>query len=181
MVVVRELDDKQAFEIALIENVQREDLNPIEFADALRVLLEEHQHTQESLAQVVGKDRTTVTNALRLLKLPEGVRKLVIQGELTEGHARAILGAPDEKVMLRIAELSVRKKLSVRQTEAEVRDARNAFKGKPSKSASTRDLELRLTRKLGSRCEVKDHEGKGQVVIHYGNLDELDRLLERLL
>ncbi len=181
MVVVREIDDKEAFEIALIENVQREDLNPIEFAEALRTLIDDHQHTQESLAQVVGKDRSTVTNALRLLKLPEAVRKHVITGELSEGHARAILGAPNERSMARIAELAIAKKLSVRQTEAEIRSLRQPPKDKSSKPASTKDLELRLARKLGARCEVKDREGKGQVVIHYGDLDELDRILDVIL
>ncbi|MEN9580046.1 MAG: chromosome partitioning protein ParB [Pseudomonadota bacterium] len=181
LVIVKELDDKKAFEIALIENVQREDLNAIEFAEALRVLLDDHGHTQESLAQAVGKDRTTITNALRLLKLPEAVRKLVIHGELSEGHGRAILGAPDDKAMLRIAELAAKKKLSVRQTEAEVRAVRETPKGKLGKSASTKDLELRLARKLGARCEVKDRDGKGELVVHYGDLDELDRILDLIL
>lgn len=180
-VVVRELSDKQAFEIALIENVQREDLNAIEFAEALRVLIDEHGHTQESLAQAVGKDRSTVTNALRLLKLPATVRKYVIDGALSEGHARAILGAPNEPAMARIAALAVKKKLSVRQTEAEVRALKSAPAGRAIKSASTKDLELRLSRKFGTRCEVKDRDGKGDLVIHYGDLDELDRILDALL
>lgn len=181
MVIVKDLDDKKAFEVALIENVQREDLNPIEFAEALRVLLDDHGHTQESLAQAVGKDRTTISNALRLLRLPEAVRKLVVHGELSEGHARAILGAPDDKAMLRIAELAVKKKLSVRQTEAEIRALREPGKNKPGKSASTKDLELRLARKLGARCDVKDRDGKGELVIHYADLDELDRILDLIL
>ncbi len=181
-VVVKELDDKQAFEIALIENVQREDLNPIEFAEALRRLVDEHGHTQESLVEVVGKERTTITNALRLLKLPDRVRQMVIDGALSEGHARALLGAPDEPSLLRLAELTTRKKLSVRQLEAEVRALKQpGGKTKPSKSAGVKDLERRLARKLSTRCELRDRGGRGEIAIRYANLDELDRLLEQLL
>ncbi len=182
-VVVREFDDKEAFEVALIENVQREDLNPIEFAEALKRLIDDFGHTQESLVGVVGKERTTITNALRLLRLPETVRTMVIRGSLSEGHARALLGAPDEKSLQRLAELALRKKLSVRQVEAEVRALKREGPGKtnPKKSASVKDLEQRLSRRLGTRCELRDRDGKGEVVIRYANLDELDRLLDVLL
>lgn len=181
-VVVKQLSDQKAFEIALIENVQREDLNPIEFAEALKRLIDEHGHTQESLVAVVGKERTTITNALRLLRLPEGVRQMVIQRALSEGHARALLGAPDEHAMAKLAELVVRKKLSVRQIEAEVRALKQpGDKSKPKKSAGVKDLEQRLTRKLSTRCELRDRSGKGEIVIRYADLDELDRILEHLL
>lgn len=181
-VVVKELDEKHAFEIALIENVQREDLNPIDFAEALRRLIDDYGHTQESLVGVVGKERTTITNALRLLRLPEVIRKMVVTGALSEGHARALLGAPDEPAMLRLAEVAVRKKLSVRQVEAEVKALKSAGSGKPAKkSAGIKDIELRLSRKFSSRCELRDKEGKGEVAIRYANLDELDRILELLL
>lgn len=181
-VVVKQLDDQKAFEIALIENVQREDLNPIEFAEALKRLIDEHGHTQESLVTVVGKERTTITNALRLLRLPDGVRQLVIQRALSEGHARALLGAPDERSISKLAELVVRKKLSVRQIEAEVRALKQeGDKGKPKKSAGVKDLEQRLSRKLSTRCELRDRSGKGEIIIRYADLDELDRILEHLL
>lgn len=181
-VVVRQIDDKHAFEVALIENVQREDLNPIEFAEALKRLVDEHGHTQESLVSVVGKERTTITNALRLLRLPEAVRKHVIEGRLSEGHARALLGAPDDAAMIRLAELAIRKKLSVRQVESEVRALKQERpEGGGKKSAGVKDLELRLSRKLSTRCELRDRNGKGEVVIRYANLDELDRILEQLL
>lgn len=181
-VVVKQLDDKKAYEVALIENVQREDLNAIEFAFALKVLIDDHGHSQESLATAVGKDRTTISNALRLLKLPEKVQSWVIEGSLSEGHGRALLGAPDEKAMLRLGELAVLKKLSVRQLESEVRSTKRPKdnEGK-AKTPSARDLEQRLSRSLSTRCELKDKDGKGAVIIHYANLDELDRLLERLL
>jgi ParB family chromosome partitioning protein len=185
LVVVRDVSARDAFELALIENVQREDLDPIDFAEALQRLLEEHGYTQESLAQRVGKDRSTIANALRLLRLPEPVRNRIREGTLSEGHARALLGAPSDAVLVALAEKVVRGHLSVRQTEALVRDAKQAA-GKPAKggggkSAGTRDLEERLARKLGTRCEVRDRGGAGMVVIRYASLDELDRILEQLL
>lgn len=185
LVVVRDVSPASAFELALIENVQREDLDPIEFAEALDRLIKEHGYTQETLAQRVSKDRSTIANALRLLKLPEEVRSHVVNGELSEGHARALLGAPDEKSLQELAQKVLRGKLSVRQTEALVREGKQkkpgADRDPARKSASVRDLEQRLSRKLGTRCEVRDTEGKGQVVVHYASLDELDRLLEVLL
>ncbi len=189
LVVVRDVSAHDAFELALVENVQREDLDPIEFAEALDRLLRDHAYTQETLARRVGKDRSTIANALRLLKLPEKVRDLVVQGELSEGHARALLGAPDERATAQLAEKVIRGHLSVRQTEEMVRDAKRSSDpkkpgGKPgtnAKSASVRDLEQRLMRHLGTRCEVRDRQGKGEIVVHYASLDELDRLLEVLL
>jgi ParB family transcriptional regulator, chromosome partitioning protein len=188
LVVVRDVSAHDAFELALVENVQREDLDPIEFAEALDRLLRDHSYTQETLARRVGKDRSTIANALRLLKLPEKVRELVVTGELSEGHARALLGAPDERSIARLAEKVIHGHLSVRQTEELVRNAKHASDpnkpgGAPSgaKSASVRDLEQRLMRHLGTRCEVRDRKGKGEIVVHYASLDELDRLLEILL
>ncbi len=186
LVVVRDVSSKDAFELALIENIQREDLDAIEFAEALQRLIDEHEYSQESLAQRVGKDRSTIANALRLLKLPPDVRERVVGGELSEGHARALLGAPDQKTLVQLADKVVRGHLNVRQTEELVRAAKRD-KSEPTKgattpkSASVRDLELRLSRHLGTRCEVIDQQGKGRIVVHYGSLDELDRLLETLL
>jgi ParB family chromosome partitioning protein len=185
MVVVRDVSTKDAFELALIENIQREDLNAVEFAEALQRLLDEHAYTQETLAERMGKDRSTIANALRLLKLPERVRKLVVTGELSEGHARALLGAPDEKSLSALADKVATGRLSVRQTEALVRAAKAGQGGAPplakGKTAATRDLETRLARKLGTKCDVRDKDGKGEIAIAYSSLDELDRLLEVLL
>jgi ParB family chromosome partitioning protein len=189
LVVVRDVSSKDAFELALIENVQREDLDAIEFAEALQRLLDEHDYTQDSLAQRLGKDRSTIANALRLLKLPPDVRERVVVGELSEGHARALLGAPDQKTLVQLAEKVVRGHLNVRQTEELIRASKQDKSDKPkgssgtpsTKSASVRDLESRLNRHLGTRCEVMDQQGKGKIVIHYASLDELDRLLETLL
>jgi ParB family chromosome partitioning protein len=188
LVVVRDVSAKDAYELALIENVQREDLDPIEFAEALDRLLKEHGHTQETLATRLGKDRSTIANALRLLRLPHAVRERVVNGELSEGHARALLGAPDDATLAALADKVVRGRLSVRQTEELVREAKAGKAGKKpgekaggGKSASVRDLESRLERRLGTKIDVRDHDGKGEIVVKYASLDDLDRILDILL
>ncbi len=182
LVVVKDVSAKHAFELALIENVQREDLNPVELAEAYERLVREHGYTQEALADRLGKDRTTIANALRLLRLPQRVRAKVIAGELTEGHARALLGAGDGATIEQLAERVIRGHLSVRATEALVRGRRS--KGKSvlqEKSASVRDLEQRLTRALGTKVEVRDRGNKGEIAIPYADLDSLDRILDKLV
>ncbi len=186
LVVVKDVSPKAAFELALIENVQREDLNPVELAEALDRLVKEHHYTQETLAERLGKDRTTVANSLRLLKLPASVRARVITGELSEGHARALLGAPDASKIEELAEKCVRGRLSVRAAEALVRGAKaksvasRGGKAPPGKSASLRDLENRLTKAAGTKVVVKDQGNKGDLVIPYEDLDHLDRILARV-
>lgn len=184
-VVVKDVSPAKAFELALIENVQRADLNAIEVAESYDRLLKEHAYTHESLATRIGKERSTVTNALRLLKLPITVRGLVVTRELSEGHARALLGAPDEKSMGEIADKTVRGRLAVRKVEALVRAAKSkGTKAKApkanEKSAAVRDLEMQLARRFGARVEVRDDKGTGEVALHYGSLDELDRILGML-
>jgi ParB family transcriptional regulator, chromosome partitioning protein len=192
LVVVKDVTPKAAFELALIENVQREDLNPVELAEALDRLTKEHGYTQETLAQRLGKDRTTIANSLRLLKLPERVRSKVISGELSEGHARALLGAPDTRQIEDLAEKVIRGHLSVRATEALVRQAkakkkhgREDDRGKtaPGKSAAIRDLENRMTKAAGTKVTLKadaNNKDKGEVLIPYEDLDHLDRILARV-
>lgn len=189
LVVVKDVSPKEAFELALVENIQRADLNPIEVAEAFDRLMREHGYKHESLAERVGKDRTTIVNALRLLKLPARIRSLVISRELSEGHARALLGAPSEKAMADIADKTVRGKLPVRKVEQLVRAAKEKVAGaeaggeeagpskNPKPSAAIRDLEARLMRRLGTRVEVRDLGGRGELVVSYGSLDELDRVL----
>jgi ParB family chromosome partitioning protein len=190
LVVVRDVSAKDAYELALIENVQREDLDPIEFAEALDRLLREHGHTQETLATRVGKDRSTIANALRLLRLPAAIREKVVNGEMSEGHARALLGAPDEVTLASLAEKVLRGRLSVRQTEQLVRAAKGTggsggAKGgagaKGGKSASVRDLETRLERRLGAKVDVRDKDGSGELAIKYASFDDLDRILDIIL
>jgi ParB family transcriptional regulator, chromosome partitioning protein len=187
LVVVRDVSAKDAFELALIENIQREDLDAIEFAEAMDRLVKEHGYTQDTLAQRVGKDRSTIANALRLLRLPANVREKVVVGELSEGHARALLGAPDDKQLSDLAEKVVRGRLSVRQTEALVRTAKDgqtsggkAGTGK-EKPANVRDLEARLTKRLGTKVEVREKDSKGEIIVKYANWDELDRILDVIL
>jgi ParB family chromosome partitioning protein len=187
LVIVKDVSPKAAFELALIENVQREDLNPVELAEALDRLVREHHYTQETLAERLGKDRTTVANSLRLLKLPVSVRARVISGELSEGHARALLGAPDPSKIEDLAEKCVRGRLSVRAAEALVRGAKakaapgkGGKTGKDGKSPSIRDLENRLTKAASTKVVVRDHGNKGELVIPYEDLDHLDRILLRV-
>lgn len=190
LVVVKDVSPKEAFELALVENVQRADLNPIEVAEAFDRLLREHAYTPETLAGKVGKDRTTIANSLRLLKLPAQIRSMVIGRELSEGHARAILGAPTDKSMSDIADKTVRGKLPVRKVEALVKAAKlkerggpaaeAAGDGKKKKSPAVLDLESRLQRRLGTKVEVEDDGGKGRVLVAYGSLDELDRIISAI-
>jgi ParB family transcriptional regulator, chromosome partitioning protein len=183
-VIVREATPGKAFEMALVENLQRDDLNPIEEAEAYRHLSDDYGCTQEQIAERVGKDRATVANALRLLKLPPSVRAMVQEGVLSMGHARALLGLDDAEQIEATARKVRAAALSVRATEDLVRRLRKP-PAKPAapKPASTRDLEQRLTRNLGARVAIQDR-GKdrgGRIVISYGDLDDLDRLLDRLL
>jgi len=187
LVVVKDVTPKYAFELAIIENLQREDLNPVELAESFDRLLKEHGYTQEALATRVGKDRTTIANSLRLLKLPPSVRSRVISGELTEGHARALLGAEPNKIE-DLADKVIRGRLNVRAVEALVRGAKkggkSADKGKAAgKTAAVRDLESRMTRAAGTKVVLSPRSAdgaKGEVTIPYEDLDHLDRILARV-
>jgi ParB family chromosome partitioning protein len=184
-IVIKDVSSKEAFEMALVENLQRQDLNPLEVAEGYQRLLEDHGHTHEQLADIVGKSRVAITNSLRLLKLPAQVRDMLADGTLTEGHGRAILGAPDERAMITLARQAQRKNLSVRKIEKLIRAGRDAESTQDKKkdtgdgkSAAVKDLESRLTRALGARTVV-EHKGKGgKVVITYADLDELDRIID---
>jgi ParB family chromosome partitioning protein len=185
-VVVREIAEARAFEMALVENLQREDLNPIEEAEGYQRLVTEFGYTQESLAARVGKDRSTVANALRLLRLPAAVRALVIGARLGMGHARALLGLDSDDAIDRLARQTVSRGLSVRQVEALVRRERTRAEtppapvGRPSPAA--RDLTERLQRALGTRVRlVESGAGRGHLEIHYHSLDELDAVLAKIL
>jgi ParB family chromosome partitioning protein len=189
--VIRDVAPAQAFEMALVENLQREDLNPIEEAAGYERLIAEFGYTQEKLADRVGKERSTVANAIRLLRLPDSVRALVAQGRLSMGHARALLGLDSVASMERLARRTVSQDLSVRKVEEAVRRDRagsagggekagTATAGQPSPNA--RDLGMQLTRALGTRVDINEAApGRGQIAIHYHSLDQLDALLERLV
>ena len=184
LVVVKDVSPAAAFELALIENVQRADLNPVELAEALDRLVKESGYTQEALAKRIGKDRTTVANSLRLLKLPARIRGKVVTGELSEGHARALLGVDDPKKLDELADKVIRGRLNVRATEALVRGSKKPAlspEKEKVKAASVRDLEARLMRALGTKVEVRDRGNKGEIVIPYADLDALDRVLDKLI
>lgn len=183
-VFVRELGEQAALEAALVENLQREDLNPIETARAVQRLIDEHGHTQETVATRLGKDRSTIANGLRLLKLPNDVLSMIEEGRLSEGHGRALLTASSVGAQQKLARTAVAKGWSVRETERRAREEGkpgSENKAKAGKNANIRDLEQRLSRALGSTVAVEDKSGRGQIVIAYSSLDELDRLLEHLL
>jgi len=188
-VVVQDVTETTALERALVENLQRADLGPIEEAAAYQRLVEEYELSHDDVAERVGKDRSTITNAIRLLKLPASTRQLVEDDKLSMGHARALLGLEEPAAIDRAARQVVDKQMSVRATEALVKKARSPEAndrrppGKPQKSASVRDLEERLTRSLGGPVTItEDEPGKaGHVQIRYMDLDHLERLLDRLL
>jgi len=185
--VIRDVVPTRAFEMAMVENLQREDLNPIEEAAGYQRLIAELGYTQESLAARVGKDRTTITNALRLLRLPDEVRALVIDGRVSMGHARALLGLETTDSMVRLARRVAAREMSVRQVEGLVRrereDHANGGHAPPARpSASARDLAERLSRGIGAKVKVVETgPGRGHLELHYNSLDELDTLIGRLL
>ncbi|HUZ75440.1 MAG TPA: ParB/RepB/Spo0J family partition protein [Stellaceae bacterium] len=179
-VVVRAIADREALEIALVENIQREDLQPLEEARGYQRLIEEFAYTQEQLAQRVGKSRSHVANMMRLLGLPEGVRSLLEDGRLTMGHARALLGATDPEAL---AHEVVRRDMSVRETERAAQRPRapNAAAGRPPRDPDVTALETALAAALG--LKVSFHPGAGEtgtIQIHYRTLDQLDMVLTKL-
>ncbi|MCA1829237.1 MAG: ParB/RepB/Spo0J family partition protein [Myxococcales bacterium] len=184
-VMVREVSEKEAFELALIENIQREDLNPVEEAEAYKRLIDEHGLTQEELAERVGKDRSTVANALRLLRLPDAIKEAIVSGQLSMGHARALLAISDEADLRRAAEKVVREQLSVRAVEALVQRLKSRRepkeKGVEKSSAQVRHLVEKLQRKLGAKVILRDDRGSGTLEIRYQSLAELDRILAGIL
>ncbi len=184
--LVRDATDTEAFEIALIENIQRADLNAIEEAEAFELLIQEHGFTQEEVSKRVGKERSTVANALRLLRLPDEVRDAVRGGQLEMGHARALLSLEGADKIRQAAQRVVRGKLSVRATESLVRLLLSGGKKKASKKAgpdspAIRDLVNRLQRRLGARCRVVPKSAAtGSIEIEYTSLDELDGILGKI-
>ena len=185
-IFVHDLGDEAAFEAALVENLQREDLNPMETARAFQRLVDDYGYTQETIATKVGKERSTVANALRLLKLPKDVVDLIETGDLSEGHGRALLSAPNVSSMKKLARSAVSKGWSVREAERQSRrlaraDGAAAAPKKEGKSTNVRDLENRLSRALGSSTKIHETaKERGQVRISYSSFDELDRLIDKL-
>jgi ParB family chromosome partitioning protein len=184
--IVRDIDESTTAELALIENIQREDLNPLEEAQGYRQLIERHAHTQEGVARIVHKSRSHVANLLRLLDLPEFVRQSLLQGDISMGHARAVAAASDPEALTREI---IAKGLSVRQTEERARRERDkpgrnggatSSAGRQPPDADLAALERQLSDILGLKVEVV-HKGQGgAVTLHYSSLDQLDMICQRL-
>jgi ParB family chromosome partitioning protein len=181
-VVVRDIPEDQLLAVALIENIQREDLNPIEEAHAYRRLSDEFRLTQEQIADAVGKDRSSIANYVRLLRLPQEVRATLAAGKLSMGHARALLAISDEALQLKLSRDVVGSNLSVRETEALIRKAQQPAQAKtePVRDVHTRAAEDRLRLALGTRVRIARKGKGGRVEIEFTNEDELQRIFEFL-
>lgn len=188
--IVREMDDRTLLVLAIVENVQRAELSPLEEADGYRRLIDEFGYTQQEVADSVGRDRSTVANLLRLLQLPASVQRLVTEGALGMGHARAILGLDDERRMADLARRVVDEGLSVRAVEETVRQQRGAEarerpareRPRPAVDAHLRHLESELQRLLGTAARIRVARGEtGQIEIPFYSSEDFERLMELLL
>ena len=182
-VVVRDVDDEAAMAMALVENIQREDLNPLEEALALKRLIAEFGLTHEEAARAVGRSRAAVSNLTRLTELPPDVQALLRERQIDMGHARALLGIDDPATQLDIARRVAREQLSVRAVEQLIKAQRAPNKRggrKPSKDADTRRLEQSLSETLGANVEIEARGGSGRLVIRFHSLDELDGIVAHI-
>jgi ParB family chromosome partitioning protein len=181
-VVIIEATDDESLQLAIIENVQRADLNPLEEAEGYRALVEDHSHTQDDIAKMVGKSRSHVANTLRLLKLPPSIRGYIFKGKLDAGHARMLVGQPNAE---KLADEIVARGLNVRQVEEIARqesgrNGKSHSRKRSEKSADTLALEKRLSDALGLVVSIEARGERGVVSIRYRNLDQLDDLAQRL-
>lgn len=180
-VVIKELTDAQVAELALVENVQREDLNPLEEANGYKELSEKYGYTQEEISEIVGRSRSAVANALRLLALPEEIQEMVMKGELSAGHAKAILTASDKDYQIELAKLVIKEDLSVRTTERLARKSTSDVKtGKRAKKRNPYydEVELALSDVLGRQVKVTKSSKKGSLEIEFFDDDDLKKLLK---
>ena len=179
-VLIKDLTDEKALEVAIVENVQRQDLNVLEEAEGYQRLMRDFSHTQEDLARVVGKSRSHVANTLRLLGLPDEVKSLLAKHSLSAGHARALLNAVDP---VKLARLAVKRGLNVRQVEKLAQSGRETkapAAAMAQKDADTIALERELANLLGLKVTINFHGGGGELVIHYTTLEQLDDVVQRL-
>jgi ParB family chromosome partitioning protein len=179
-VIMKELSSKEVMEVALIENLQREDLNPIEEAEAFEKLLTEFNMTQEEIAQSVGKSRPAIANSIRLLTLQDNIKKCVINGELSSGHARALIPLEENDIQLKIADEIISKQLNVRDTEALVK--RMLAKKMPKKSIKPaegyKEIEEKFREIFGTKVTIVNNKKKGKILIEYYSMEELERIIE---
>ena len=185
--IILDKDDKATAQIALIENIQREDLNPLEEALAYRSLKEEYDMTQEELSFKIGKSRSAIANSLRLLDLPEEILTMVAAKELSAGHARTLLGVKDREDMILLAQIAAENDLSVRQLEEEVKRINKPKKVKPEPSEDEapivdyfREMELRIQRQLGRKVKIEDKGKKKTLTLFYEDNEDLDELLKSI-
>jgi ParB family chromosome partitioning protein len=182
--LVRQVSNEQAMEITIIENLQREDLNPVEQARAYERLARDFGLTQEQMAQRTGKERSSVANFLRLLKLPTEILTLVESNQLTFGHAKALMGLDSQDAILKLAHRAVQLSMSVRQVEASVYSHMHPEPAAPKPERvldpNVREAEQQLQRSLGLRVQIQDKHGKGRIVLEYKSLEDFDRVLEML-
>lgn len=177
-VIIRTLTDSQSLEIAIVENVQRADLNAIEEAAAYQELMSRFRYTQEQLSDVIGKSRSHIANTLRLLKLPDAVRGMIASGKLSAGHARTLVGSPDPEGLAREI---LSGELNVRQAEQKAKAPKGTSKPPRAKDADTKALETSISNSLGMNVKI-EHQGErgGTVKIRYRNLEQLDEIMRRL-
>lgn len=183
--VIIEADDRKVMELGLIENLQREDLNPMEEADGYLALKEEFGMTQEEIAQRMGKSRPAIANALRLTALPSLLRDMVVDGDLSAGHARTLLALPREDLQEKAAQMVVSRELSVRQTEALVKSLQSEVKPGKSKGVDEQriyldEIEKNLSNRLGRKVSIAAGKKKGKIELEYYDLDDLETLLALL-
>jgi ParB family chromosome partitioning protein len=182
-VVIRSVSKKEQLQMAIIENIQREDLDPVEEAMAYQTLADDYQLTHQQIAQVMGKDRVTITNSMRLLKLPDEVLQMLADGQISAGHARSVLSVEADYQVL-FAQHIVKYKLSTRQAEEKAKSFVESLQhGAEPKTALTRSLETELSHIFRLKVSVKEHKGKGKITLEYRNqreLEELKSLLEKL-
>jgi ParB family transcriptional regulator, chromosome partitioning protein len=183
-IILKDASDSEILELALIENLQREDLNPIEEAIAFEQLIGEFGLTHEEISRRIGKDRSTITNQIRLLKLPERVKQAIKDGEISAGHARAILSIESQGKALEILDLIKRNKLSVRQTEKLVQGLikeKGADKKQNYIDPFLKNVTEELKKVLGTQIKIIDRNGKGKIEIEYYSIDDLERIIEALM
>ncbi len=180
-VVIRELTDEDVLQIGLVENLQREDLNPLEEAQTYKKLIDEYNYTQESLAQVIGKSRPHIANMMRLLTLPEDLQSLVRGGKLSIGHARTLIGHDDAYVL---AQRAIKETLSVRDLErlTQSKTVVKKLKAESPKSANIKELEKKISRHIGCPFVISPNKkGGGKIVIDYGDMAQFDAIFDRLI
>jgi ParB family transcriptional regulator, chromosome partitioning protein len=182
VIVRKDIDDASSLEISLIENIQREELNPIEEANAYQELIDKFEYTLDKVGQMMGKDKTTISNSLRLLSLEQDIRDLIEEGRISAGHAKALLGVLNETRRKKLLKVVLRKGLSVRETEFLVkRMGENRTRASRIKDPETASVEEQLQHKLGTRVTIHQGKKRGRIEIQFFSTEDLDRILRMLL